>query len=753
MSLSTLESLQRTQQTYYERYRFAHVFAHLKRAPRSLAERIAQIPGVSRVQTRIVVDVTLDIEGLAEPAVGRLISIPEGPILGLNELHLRKGRYIESGSRGEVLASEAFFEAHNFKLGDKVLAVINGRREQLKIVGVVLSPEYVYQIRAGDILPDMKRFGVFWMGYTELAAAFNMEGAFNDVSLFLMRGASEPEVLKRLDSVTEPYGGIGAYSRSEQVSNRYVTDEIRQLRGMGLIAPAIFLAVAAFLLNIVLSRLISTQREQIAVLKAFGYSRFEVGLHYLKLVGMLVLIGVSLGTLVGAWMGRGLTELYTRFYRFPIFEFHLEIRVVLLALVISAGAAVLGTIGAVHQAVMLPPAEAMRPEPPAVYRPTLIERLGLQRFFSQGERMILRQLERRIMKSFLSCFGIAMAVAVLILGSFMEDALDYLLEVEFYLTKRQDMTVTFVEPSATSVGYEIKHFPGVLHSEPFRAVPVRLRFKHRSRQVAIMGLEANGRLYRVLDENQHLVPLPPEGVMLSKKLAELLDVRVGDILTVEVLEGERPVRNMAVTGLVSDFSGLTAYMDISALHRFMREGRTLSGAFLAVDENRLEELSMTLKTTPRVAGVTVKKATLESFQETIAENLLRMRAFNIIFATIIAFGVVYNTVRISLSERSREFATLRVIGFTRGEVSALLLGELAVLTLIAIPMGLVLGYGFAALTTLGLNTEIYRIPLIVDRSTFAFSATVIMIAALVSGLIVRRKLDHLDLIAVLKTKE
>ncbi|HWP48442.1 MAG TPA: FtsX-like permease family protein [Candidatus Limnocylindrales bacterium] len=753
MSLSTLESLKWTQQIYYERYRFAHVFAHLKRAPNSLIERIAEIPGVSRVQTRIVVEVTLDIEGLMEPAVGRLISIPERPTPGLNELYLRKGRYIEPGSRGEVLVSEAFFEAHHFSLSDKVLAILNGRREELKIVGVVLSPEYIFQIRAGDFLPDIKRFGVFWMGYTELAAAFDMEGAFNDVALSLMWGASEPEVIKRLDNLTKPYGGVGAYGRSEQISHRYVTDEIRQLRGMGLVAPVIFLSVAAFLLNVMLSRLISTQREQIAVLKAFGYTRFEIGWHYLKLVGLLVILGVGLGTGIGVWMGRNLTELYTRFYRFPIFEFHLKIGVVLLALLISIAAAVLGTMGALRRAMKLPPAEAMHPEPPAVYRPTLIERSGLQRLFSPGERMILRQLERQPLKTFLSCLGIAMAVAVLVLGSFTEDALDYVLEIEFHASKRQDMTVTFIEPASAPALHEINHLPGVLYSEPFRTVPVRLQFRHHSRHVSIMGLETERGLYRILDKNQHVIFLPPEGLVLSEKLAELLEVPVGETLLVEVLEGERPVREVVVTGLVSDFSGLSAYMTANALHQLLQEGKTLSGAFLAVDDNRIEELYKTLKTIPRIASVTVKKATLESFRETVAENLLLMKVFNILFATILAFGVVYNTVRISLSERSRELATLRVLGFTRREVSVILLGELAVQTFIAMPFGLILGYGFAALATLTLDTEIYRIPLVVSPSTFAFSATVVMIAALVSGLIVRRKLDHLDLIAVLKARE
>jgi putative ABC transport system permease protein len=473
----------------------------------------------------------------------------------------------------------------------------------------------------------------------------------------------------------------------------------------------------------------------------------------LKLVIAIPLVGMLLGTAVGAWMGRGLTELYTRFYRFPVFGFDLELSVVFLALMASVTASVLGSWAAVRRAVILPPAEAMRPEPPADYRPTFVERLGLGTLLPHTLRMILRQLERHPMKAFLSCVGIAMGVAVLILGSFSLDAINYIMDFQFRLAQTQDMTLTFVEPTSSRVLSEVRHLPGVLKASPFRSTPTRLRHGHHHRRVGLMGLVSGNDLFRLIDDQERLVPLPPDGVMLSSKLAQLLDVRVGDVITVEVMEGERPVRQVRVTAIFTEFSGTNAYMDIRALHRLLREGRSYSGVFLAVDNYSLGTLYQTLKNTPRVAGVNLKNAALKSFEDTVAENLLRMRSFNIGFASIIAFGVVYNSARISLAERSRELATLRVIGFTRAEISAILLGELAVLTSFAIPIGFAMGYGFAWLATLGLDTELYRIPLIVTRSTYGFSAVVIIIAAFFSGLVVRRRLDHLDLVAVLKSKE
>jgi putative ABC transport system permease protein len=754
MSLSTLDSLRRTLDAYYERYRFADIFVHLKRAPNALTDRLAELPGVSQVQTRVVVDVTLDVAGLPEPAVGRLVSIPDRPRPGLNALYIRSGRYIEPGRGSEVLVSEAFALAHGLKPGDQVLAVINGRKQSLRLVGVALSPEHIYQFAPGELLPDARRFGVLWMGYTELAAAFNMQGAFNDVALKLTPTAIEPEVLRRLDRLTEPYGGLGAFGRSDQPSNRFVTNEMKELRGMALVIPAIFLAVAAFLLNVVVSRLIQTQREQIAALKAFGYTSREIGWHYLKLVLLMVVLGVGLGTVVGAWMGRGVTEIYTQFFRFPVFTYRLDGSIVLLAFGISGAAAVVGTLGSVARAAALPPAEAMRPEPPAIYHPILIERMGLQHLFSPPVRMILRQLERRPVKALLTCLGIALAVSVLILGNFGLDAIEHVIDTQFYLAQREDMTLTLVEPASGRVLEELIHLAGVSRCEGFRTLPARLRSEHHARRVAIQGLDPQGQLNRLVDMERRVVPLPPGGVVLSAKLAEILDVRVGDSVIVEVLEGNRPVRDLSVVGLLDDFSGLAVYMDIRASNDLMREGNIVSGAYLAVDSNQIDRLYKTLKNTPRAASISVKSATLRSFRQTIAENLLRMRAFTVLFAAVIAVGVVYNSSRIALSERSRDLATLRVIGFTRGEVSFILLGELALLTLVAIPVGLFLGYALAALVIrVAYDTELFRIPLVVGWFTYGFAALVTLLAALFSGLLARRLLAQLDLVAVLKSKE
>jgi putative ABC transport system permease protein len=511
--------------------------------------------------------------------------------------------------------------------------------------------------------------------------------------------------------------------------------------------------VAAFLLNVVMTRLIGLQREQIAALKSFGYSSRTVGWHYLKFVLVISTVGTIIGVIGGAWLEGRLAGSYARFYRFPHFQIQLDARAILGAVAISFLASTAGALYSVRRAFRLPPAEAMRPEPPARYGPTFFERIGLGKYIPQVFRMILRQLERRPAKAITALIGIAMSVAILMMGSFSLDAIRYIMNFQFRLGQRQQLSVAFTETASPRAVYELASLPGVQAVQSFRAVSTKIRHEHSTRRVAILGVDTTKDMFRLLDVNERAVTLPRDGLVVSDKLAELLHVQLGDQVAIQVLEGKRPTIQAEVTGIVTEYGGTNAYMDLAALHRNLDETGVISGAFLGIDEAMADSLYHTLKNTPRVSGVINKQATLQSFEKTVAENILMMRTFNIVFSVIIAFGVVYNSARISLSEQGRELATLRVIGFTRAEVSGILLGELTVLTLAAIPLGWVIGYGLCWSFVLGLDTEMYRIPLVLERPTYAMAAVVVTLAALISGLIVRRRIDRLDLVAVLKTRE
>jgi putative ABC transport system permease protein len=750
---STYRSLADSNQRYYATHGFAHLFARLSRAPRALQDRIAELPGVAGVEARIVTEAALDIPGFPDPAQALLVSLPDGRPTTLNRLVLLAGRWPAPGAIDEVLAGETFLKVHRLQPGAAVAVVLGGTRRTLRIVGAATTPEFIYQIRPGDLFPDDAHFGVFWTSERLLAQSLRLEGAFNDVVVRLGPDAVEPDVLAALDRLLEPYGGLAAYGRDRHVSHRFITDEVRQLKALAVVAPAIFLGVAAFLLNVSLSRLIGTQRELIATLKALGYSNFAVGAHYVQLMAVIVLAGVTVGAALGVWMGASLLEVYARFYHLPLWEFRFDPAVLALALLLSLGAGLAGTLGAVRRAVRLPPAEAMRPAAPPSFRPGLLERLGLGRLLSPLGRIVLRNLSRRPLRALLTALGVAAAASIIVVGAFMDDVMDFLVDLQFRRAQLEDAMVTFTRPLDPVAVDDLRRLDGVLDAEPFRSVPAVLRAGHRSYQLAVLGLPAQPRLHRIAVRSGRLVAPPPDGLLLTAKLAELLAVRPGDTLQLELFEGTRPRRTVAVAGTVDDLLGVSAYMQLDPLDRLVGAGPARSGAFLTVDPHDTADLYRRLKHLPAVAGVTLLETARRTFEATSAEYLLFMAGILVLFAVVIACGVVYNSARVSLAERERELASLRVLGFTRREVSFVLLGELAAVVVVAVPLGALLGWAFAALTAQGMDSDLFRLPLAIEPSTYAFAGIVVVAASLVTALVVRRRIDHLDLVEVLKTKE
>ena len=653
----------------------------------------------------------------------------------------------------EIVLSEEFANAHGLQPGDRLQATINGRQKRLTIVGIALSPEYIYQIAPGAMFPDYPRYGVLWMARKPLATAYDMDGAFNDVSMTIIKGTHVETLLDRLDNLLEPYGGIGAIARKDQLSHRFLSEELKQQRTIATVFPVIFFGVAAFLLNVVISRLISLEREQIAVLKAFGYSDLSVGLHYAKLVIMIVALGIVGGVVLGIQFGQGLSHLYMAFYSLPFMIYVLKPQVILAAALISLGVALLGTFYAVRNAARLPPAQAMRPEPPPVYQVTLVERLGLQRHVSQPTRMVLRHIERQPLKSLLTTLGIAMACGIIMVSGFQKGAIDYMVEVQYGMSQREDLMAIYTDPTSARSLYSLRSLQGVEHAEGFRTVAAKLQFAHRSYRTAVHGVEPEGSLMPLLDTELQPIRLPPEGVVLTDYLAEILHIQPGDMLTIEVLEGNRPMVQVPVAGTARQYLGVNGYMQREALNRLLKEGDALTGALLSVDARYQREVYAELKDMPRIAGVVEQASAIQAFYDTLAETILFFAFISTLLGATISFGVVYNSMRIALSERNRELASLRVLGFERGEVAYILLGELGLLTLVAIPLGLLIGYGLCAYLAFQFDTDLYRIPLVLGLKVYALAALTVIVCALISGWMIWRNLAHLDMVAVLKTKE
>ena len=753
--VSTYQSLARARADYYSTYRFADVFAGLKRAPDSLAATLRLIPGVAAVQTRVAEDVVLSVVKLAEPATGRLISLPSAAQSGesLNRLYLTAGRYPSPWSDDEIVASQTFARANSLSLGSRIGAVLNGRWKVLRIVGLALSPEYVYEVGPGMVVPDNRRFGVLWMNAEGLATAFNMKGAFNDLSLSLARGASSKDVIDAVDRLLAPYGGFRAYDRTEQPSNRFLTDELGEIEVNATYIPAIFLAVAVFLVYTLLVRLITIQRSQIALLKAFGYSNVRIGMHYLEFALLIVALGLTIGLTLGGYFGAGLIGVYQQYFHFPVLRYRLGLSLILFATAIALAAALGGSLTAARRAVRLPPAAAMRPEPPRSFRAGVLDRAGLIRRLDTVTKAILRNLARRPWRAALSVLGIAAAVATVVIGRFMFDAVNALMAVHFDAAEREDVTVTFNETRSRGAVTSLRELPGVLRVEPFRAMPALIRAGHREKRVSVLAVPPSGTLRQLIDARRRRIEVPPGGLVLTRKLARILGVVEGNHVLVEQLDGRRQQFTAAVVRLSDEPVGINGYMDADALAGLLGEDAPISGALLQVDKSREPALFASLKHTPAVAAVSIRSATLATIRAIMNRSFILMTIVMTGFGIVLVAGVVYNSVRIALSERGTELASLRVLGFTRVEVGQLLLGEQALLTLVAIPAGCALGALICRLLVPAFDRELFRLPFTLTGATFGFASLVTLGSAAAAGCLVAGRIARLDLIAVLKARE
>jgi putative ABC transport system permease protein len=751
-SLSTHASLVWSRDHYYDVARFPHLFASVVRAPASLVEALRDIPGISEVEARVVRDTQLSLPGTGVPMIARMIGVDFERPGGMNRLTLASGRWPMPGARGEALVNLRFFEARRLALGGTVEVLLNGRQERLAIVGTALSPEYIYPTRGGG-MPDDEWFALLWTDSRALAAAYDMDGAFNSLVIRLARGASAPAAVAALDAKLAPYGGIGAVTRDEQMSHKILAQEIGQQRVFGTVLPAIFLAVAAFILNVVLHRQVNAQRGEIAALKALGYSGQRIAGHYLAFASVIVLLGVAIGLALGVWLGRALTGLYTEAFHFPRFAWILSPWIVACSALAALAAAFGGTLAAIRGVVRLRAAEAMRAPAPAAFRPLLLERLGYARLLTSSQRMVMRNLERRPVRAATTVAGIAASLAILIGGTFWGDALDFFVDLQFNKASRAQVSVGFVEAVPEAVLFDLRRLPGVAMAEASRTIPARLRAGHRTWLTALTGLAPDAHLQRIVDMDLRGHALPASGLTLTTRLAQRLGVAPGDLVTAELLDGTRTVATLRVAGTVREVAGMNAYLPLDELNRLAHEGALVNGAQLLVDRADEAALVERLARMPAAAVVIVTRTLLETFRRVSARNVLFFTAVLTAFAGVIAVGVVYNNARIQLAERAWELASLRVLGFTRAEVSALLLGELAVEIAVALPLGLLAGYGLAALLIWLMPHDTIELPLRIYSRTYLYAAAIVAAAGAASALVVRNRIDRLDLVGVLKTRE
>ncbi|MEQ1756403.1 MAG: ABC transporter permease [Micropepsaceae bacterium] len=753
MALGALNSLSKARQSFYDQYRFADVFVTFNKAPDMIAERLKEIRGIRQVDTRLSTYAALEIERMREPVRGLVISLPMDNATALNGLALRQGRFPDPSRPDEVLVHEAFAQAHGYSNGSTFVAIIHGHQLRLTIVGIVLSPEFIYVIGPGEMVPDNSHYGVIWMNKSSLAALLNAQSAFNTASFSLNTGVSPLDVIPAVDALLAAYGSTGAYARSQQVSHSFLESEFGQLSTMAGVIPQIFLFVAAFLVYSVIARQIETQREEIGLLKAFGYTDRAIAWHFVKMALVTSIVGLGLGWASGAWLASLITELYRQYFRFPSLVMTLSADLLAASAIVAMIASTGGALMAAFKVMQLSPAVAMAPPAPAAYRAGMLERLGILRGIGTVSFMIIRHIARFPVRSTMTVTGIALSLGLLISTTQFFDSVNLMIDTFFFRAQRQDVSIKFTELRSDTVRADLARLPGVIRIELRRGIMTRLTNGARSERVYIQGIDKGAVLSQQVGVDGKAISLPGEGLVLSRRLAGKLRVAAGGLLNLAQLDGRRRVSEVRVSSVIDEYVGLAAYMERSSLNRIAGDGSVADSAALKIDTLREKELYDKARQIPGLFTISLQRRAYDMFRYLVDQNIMTMVWFYCGFAAVISFGVAYNASRITLSERSHELATLRVLGFHRSEVARILVGELALLTFIALPVGILMGYGLSLFMIDRFTTDLFQMPFGLTTQTIGMAVIVVVGAAAISCAMVARRVSDLDLVRVLKTRE
>jgi putative ABC transport system permease protein len=753
MAVGMYGSLLRARDGYYDSRRMADMAAGVVRAPVSLEPELAALAGVRTMETRVSGVGLLDLPGRDEPVSARLVSLPPDRAPRVNDLVLLEGRMPNPLRSDEVLINEAFADANALAPGMSLGALIYGKRRDVTIVGVASSPEFVFAVAPGTLLPEPRRFGVLWMGREALGRAFDLDGAFNEVVMRLEPGTSQRALADAVDRMLLRYGGRGAYGRDQMLSAQFLADELTSLRTMAAILPPFFLLVAAFLLNVSLSRLVATERSNIGLLKAFGYDNGAIAWHYMKFALVFAVTGALLGMLLGRWVGGVIADIYVTVYRIPGLRFDAGAGVYLTAFVVALAASLAGAVRAVLRAARRAPATAL--SPPA---PTSFGRLGRAAEATAARldgksRMVARRILRFPRRSLTTVAGIAMGMALLVTAQHFPLSMNRIVDVTFGVAQRMDVMVTFPEPVDDAILRDIAHLPGVLKVEPLRSSNMILEAGSRRERNSVIGVSHDASLNRVLDEDLTAVAPRGDGLTMSESLARKLDVRVGDMVRMQATDGRRASAQLPVVAIVRPFLMAPAYLDLDALNRLVREPGRVTAAYLLVDRRQREAFSARAKELPRIVGVSFLDNARDSMRQLLSQGSGFFASLFIVFSSLMAAGVAFSAARVTLAEQERDLATLRVLGFSRREASYVLLAELGALLLAALPLGVVMGTALSRWLMTRFQTELFTFPYITSAGIYGKSALFVVAAVVAATLVVRRGVDQLDLVGVLKSRD
>jgi len=755
---SAYNNLDAAKGRYYRQCRMSDFWIDVKKAPLAELDAVARLPGVAEIRPRIQFFATVDLDGVTRPLNGQVLSLPDRREPIINDVVLVRGGYFTDRRQNEVIVNAAFAEHHKLEPGQWIRLVLNNRRQELFIVGTAISSEFVYLLGPGAITPEPEHFGVFYIKRSYAEDVFDFDGAANQVlGLLAPEAKDRPQAwLRRAELVLAPYGVFTTTPLADQPSNKYLSQEIEGLATFGIFMPAIFLAVAAMVLNVLLTRLAEQQRTVVGTLKALGYSDRQIFVHFLKFGVTVGLAGGLLGAAGGHVLAGYMTTMYRLFFEFPELQNRVFPGTLATALAISLAVAVAGSLRGARAVLRLEPAEAMRPKPPKQGGAVILERIGwLWRRLSSGWRMVLRDVLRSRLRTAAGVFAAMMGASVLVTSFMMVEATRYLIDFQFKWLLKSDIELAFKDERGQDALAEAAQLPGVDYAEPVLHVAGTFHHGPIEKQGGITGLIRGASLTVPRDRQARPIRVPSAGVAMTRKLADVLNVRRGDLIQFRPVKGLRRTHQIRVAEIADSYLGTAVYADIHFLSGLVGEELALTGVQLATDgdDRQVGDLYRELKQLPGLQAVGARPDMVRSLEETILKTLWVSIGMLVMFAGMVFFGSIFNASMVSLAERQREVATLRVLGYGPWMIGSLLLRESMIVTTFGTALGMPLGYFWTVLAAISYESEMFRFPVVSSAGTWIWTAVLAVLFGLAAHLCVQWTIHRMDWLDALKASE
>jgi len=756
---SAYHNLQEAKNGYYRRCRMADFWIDLKKAPLADLDDLEELQGITHVRSRIQFRATVDLEDVPKPINALVLSLPDQRQPVINDIILRNGDYFSEHGEDEVIVNAAFARHHRLYPGSRVRVLVNNRRQELLVVGTAISSEFTYLLGPGAIVPDPKNFAVFYVSRSFAEENYDFSGAANQVVGRVDRNqrTTVKQILDEAERKLAPYGVFTTIELDHQLSNQFLTGEIDGLGATAAVIPAIFMVVAALVLNVLITRLARQQRTVIGTLKALGYTDWQVVRHFLKFGLSVGIVGGLAGSFLGYLAATGMTNIYRLFFEFPALQSGFYWSTHALGMTVSLACAVAGSLHGSWHVLRLQPAAAMRPESPRRGRRIWIEHFSRWwSSLSSSWRLALRGLFRARLRTAAGMFAASMGTALLLSGLMMMEIQNYMIDFQFHRMMRNDFELSFSSERDRGALDDTLRLPGVDRAEPTLGVACTMIHGSYRRKLGISGLTGGARLTVLRDTEGRPIHLPETGLVVTDRLADILHVRPGDRVRIVPIKGNRRPVEAVVARVATSYLGLAAYARIDYLSHLVDESWAMSGVQLATNQQPgdVQRLYRELKRTPAIESITSRRELIHGMTETLIKNQYVFIGFLVLFSGIVFFGSVVNSSLVSLAERQHEVATYRALGYTPWQVGGMFLREMLLVNAGGTLLGLPLGYLLVYLTSLAYATnDLFRMPVVSSLWVWIVTVVLATVFALLAHLVVQLRIHRLDFLAALNVRE